>query len=165
MGWVELFPWDTGFSPRIEVFLPESAVSADSVMMFVPPLCAVTCINIYGHIKIQSTGRHTIVWMQDNTAQARPAFKLRGKIWMPNGRELEAVTHTIHLPPPPTPLGVLNWKQLHKIHWPSAPPPPSWNGCATSIKRRMQKLKNLEAAYQLFAVLLMMYCSCFRIGK
>ena len=86
----------------------------------------------------------------------------------PNGRELEAVTHIQFtsplLPPiPPPPHGCAELKAI--THNSSTPSPPSWNGCATSIKRKMQKLKTLEAVYQLFAVLLMMFCSCFRIRK
>ena len=44
---------DTGFVPQCSkvIFLPESAIGADSLTVFIQPLCAITCINIGVHVQ------------------------------------------------------------------------------------------------------------------
>ena len=62
------------------LFLPESAFSADSLTVFVQPLCAITCINICVHVT-NPIGSHTIVWTLKNTAHTRS--NPGDGMWMP----------------------------------------------------------------------------------
>ena len=49
-------------------FFPQSAFSADSLTLFLPPPCTIACVNICVHVKIPNIDSHPIVWTHTNTA-------------------------------------------------------------------------------------------------
>ena len=73
--------------------------AADSLTVFLQPVCAVAFLDICVHVKIPGTVSHTIIdWAQGNTTHTKPM--LQNGMWLRKwqGNWNTTATHTIHPP-------------------------------------------------------------------